>query len=146
MLWNGSVGVKFVPDAKLYFFSRLTDFYDWSTKTIMMLVFVSSTLLVTIFSLTSQGTISYTEPFLYIMCISSLHMLANAVIPPLYEQGAECTYLVPEMLSTGFRSFLGRVASFLFHIVFLFPNTDVRWINPIHADGEETTCTKFNHS
>ena len=57
----------------------------------------------------------------------------------MFEQGAECTYPVPEMLSTGFMSLLGSVVSFLINIVFVFPNTDVRWINWLYA-GSVAVC------
>ena len=101
-------------------------------------MFVGSTLLATIFSLTCQGTIPYTEPLLYITCISS-YTLTLAATPLMFEQGAECTYPVPEMLSTGFMSLLGSVVSFLINIVFIFPNMDVRWINWLYA-GSVAVC------
>ena len=117
---------------------RIADYYNRSTKTILILMFAGSTLFVTVFSLICQGTIPYSRPLLYITCISA-NMVTVAATPLFLEQAVECTYPVSEILTTSFMSLLASVVCLVFNLVFIFPDMDVRWINWLFA-GSVAVC------
>ena len=115
-----------------WFPSRNADCYQRSTKALLIFLYAGSTLSLIIFSLICDGTIPFHLSLIYVTYVLT-NVLLVGTNPLLLELAAECTYPVPEAITTSFMSMLSSGVMLVFYVIFMFPNMDVLWINWVNA-------------
>ena len=87
-----------------------------------------------IFTLTCAKILPFSKGLLFASIIGS-GLLFNGTIPLVFELIMECVFPVGEGTSVGMGLILGNAVILLFDVTFMFPITDVRWMNWVCVGG-----------
>ena len=85
-------------------------------------------LAITVFPLVCDGQIPFSRALLYLSGIL-VYSFAVDTFPIFFELAVECTYPVPEILSTGFMNLLSAPICIIFYVLFTIPHVNIRWMN-----------------
>ncbi|KAM7441414.1 hypothetical protein ABFA07_009503 [Porites harrisoni] len=118
--------------------ARSADIVKRWTKTILMALYVGTVLFQLIFTLTCSKILPFSQGLLFTSIICS-GLLFNGTIPLVFELIMECVFPVGEGTSVGVGLVLGNAVILLFDVTFMFPITDVRWMNWVCVGGV-TAC------
>ena len=124
--WLSPIDVLFSNYLSTHF--RFADSIKRRSKSLLIAFLTGGTISGTVFVLTCEQTIPFSKALIYVSFIITGVSIV-AIGPIFLELVVECTYPVPEELSTGFMMMLGNVLMLLCYFVFMLPNMDIRWIN-----------------
>ena len=103
-----------------------------------MALYVGTVLFQLIFTLTCSKILPFSQGLLFTSIICS-GLLFNGTIPLVFELIMECVFPVGEGTSVGVGLVLGNAVILLFDLTFMFPITNVRWMNWVCVGGV-TAC------
>ena len=115
-------------------FHRSADIVKRWTKVILVSLFSGTIVMQLIFALTCSRILPFSKGLLFASIILS-GLLFNCTIPLVFELIMECVFPVGEGSSVGMGLVLGNVVIFLFDLTFMFPTSDVQWMNWVCAVG-----------
>ena len=87
-----------------------------------------------IFSLTCSRILPFSKGLLFASIVLS-GLLFNGTIPLVFELIMECVFPVGEGISVGMGLVLGNAVTLVFDVTFMFPMSDVRWMNWVCVGG-----------
>ena len=113
---------------------RSADIVKRWTKVILMGLFMGTVVMQLIFTLTCARILPFSHYLLFTSIIGS-GLSYNGTTPLVFELIMECVFPVGEGTSVGMGLFLGNAVILLFDVTFMFPITDVRWMNWVCVGG-----------
>lgn len=113
---------------------RAADFLKSWTKGILVALFISTVLMQLIFTLTCSRILPFSKVILFGSIIMS-GLSFNGTLALLFELIMECVYPIGEATAVGVGLVFGNVVILLFDVTFMFPLSDVRWMNWVCVGG-----------
>lgn len=115
-------------------FHRSADIVKHWTKQILVGLFIGTVTMQLIFTLTCSKILPFSQGLLFASIICS-GLLFNGTIPLVFELIMECVFPVGEGTSVGMALILGNLVIFVFDAAFMFPMSDVQWMNWVSVGG-----------
>lgn len=113
---------------------RSADFFKYWTKSILVALFIGTAVMQLIFTLTCSRILPFFKEILFGSIIMS-GLLFNGTLALLFELIMECVYPIGEATAVGVGLVFGNVVILLFDVTFMFPLSDVRWMNWLCIGG-----------
>lgn len=114
--------------------ARSADIVKRWTKEILVGLYIGTIIMQLIFTLTCSKILPFSQELLFASIICS-GLLFNATIPLLFELIMECVYPVGEGTAAGVGLILGNAVIFVFDAAFMFPMSNVEWMNWVSVGG-----------
>ncbi|XP_068669876.1 solute carrier family 49 member 4-like isoform X2 [Montipora foliosa] len=114
--------------------ARSADTVKHWTKHILVALFIGTVMMLLLFSMTCSRILPFSKEILF-GSIIIIGLLFNGTFALFFELIMECVYPVGEGTSVGVGLILGNFVILLFDVTFMFPTSDVRWINWVCAGG-----------
>ena len=112
----------------VFFPIRLVDYLKRQIKVVLIVLFLGTSIFQLLFSLTCSNVIPYSEILLYSSIILG-GLFFNGTTPLLFEMAIETVYPIAEGMTAVLLLVGGYVFYLVFVVVFMFPGTDVAWMN-----------------
>jgi len=113
---------------------RSADVVKRWTKQILLGLFIGTVFCQLIFTMTCSRILPFSKGLLFASIICS-GLFFNGTTPLVFELIMECVFPVGEGTSVGMGLVLGSAVLFVFDAVFLFPGSDVQWMNWVSVGG-----------
>lgn len=113
---------------------RSADMVKHWTKAILVGLFVGTVIMQLIFTMTCARILPFSQGLLFASIICS-GLLFNGTIPLVFELIMECVFPIGEGTSVGIGLLLGNSVIFIFDAAFMFPVSDVQWMNWVSVGG-----------
>ena len=114
--------------------NRSADIVKRWTKEMLVGLFIGTVIMQLIFTLTCSRILPFSQELLFASIICS-GLLINGSTPLVFELIMECVYPVGEGISAGMMLILGNAVIFVFDAAFMFPMSDVQWMNWASVGG-----------
>ena len=104
------------------------------TKEILLSLFIGTVVSQLIFAMTCSRILPFSKGLLFASIICG-GLFFNGTIPLVFELIMECVFPVGEGTSAGIGLVVANSVLFMFDAAFMFPRSDVQWMNWVSAGG-----------
>ena len=104
------------------------------TKQILLGLFIGTVICQLIFTMTCSRILPFSQGLLFASIICG-GLLFTGTIPLVFELIMECVFPVGEGTSVGMGLVLANSVIFVFDVAFMFPRSDVQWMNWVSVGG-----------
>uniref|UniRef100_A0A6P8HA50 Solute carrier family 49 member 4-like n=1 Tax=Actinia tenebrosa TaxID=6105 RepID=A0A6P8HA50_ACTTE len=108
--------------------ARVVDYIKSHTKTVLILLFLGTTISQLLFTLTCSKIIPFSKPLLFSSIIFG-GLFFNVTTPLMFEMAVETVYPIAEGLTAILLLCIGYSVYLIIIITFMFPVMNVKWIN-----------------